>query len=103
MFSRRTDWKLTQNRFTQALEEVRAAGGDFVDLTISNPTRAGISHDRTAILESLRNEASLDYDPQPRGMLSARAAVAHYYRGRGESVHPESLVLTSSTSEGYSY
>ena len=94
---------LSPNRFTQAVEEVRASGGEFVDLTISNPTRAGITYDRTAILEALQNEQSLDYDPQPKGLLSAREAVADYYRSRGENVGPESLVLTSSTSEGYSY
>ena len=36
-------------------------------------------------------------------MLGARTAVAGYYRERGESLDPESLVLTTSTSEGYSY
>src|SRR6266498_2633801 len=103
MFSRRTDWKLSPNRFTQALEEVRAVGGEFLDLTISNPTRAGISYDRTAILDAFRNEKSLDYDPQPKGLLNARQAVGDYYGSRSDAVDPESLVLTSSTSEGYSY
>lgn len=103
MFSRRTDWKLAPNRLTEAIEEARASDRPFIDLTISNPTRAGINYDRTAILDSLRNEASLDYDPQPKGLLAACEAVADYYRARGEKVDPESLVLTSGTSEGYSY
>ena len=103
MFSRRTDWKLSPNRFTQAFEEVRAAGRKFIDLTLSNPTRAGITYDKKVVLDSLRNEKSLDYDPQTKGLLFARTAVSDYYRTRGESVDPESLVLTSGTSEGYSY
>lgn len=103
MFSRRTDWKLSPNRFTQAFEEMRTRGGEFIDLTLSNPTRAGITYDRKIILDSLRNERSIDYDPQPKGFLSARAAVSDYYDTRGESVDSESLVLTSGTSEGYSY
>ena len=103
MFSRRTDWKLTPNRFTEAVEEVRGSGKEILDLTISNPTRAGIEFDGEAILESLRNPKSLDYDPQPKGLLSAREAVAAYYRERGEHVDPERVVLTTSTSEGYSY
>jgi len=94
---------LSPNRFTQAIEDVRRSGGEFVDLTISNPTRAGIAYDRTAILDALRNEQSLDFDPQPKGLLGAREAVADYYRSRDEKVGPESLVLTSGTSEGYSY
>lgn len=103
MFSRRTDWKLTPNRFTQALQEVRAAGTEILDLTVSNPTQAGIEYDTPAILDSFRNPESLDYDPQPKGLRSAREAVAAYYRERGETIDPERLVLTTSTSEGYSY
>jgi alanine-synthesizing transaminase len=103
MFSRRTDWKLSPNRFTRAIEEVRASGGGFIDLTVSNPTRAGITYDRSAILDSLRDERSLDYDPQPKGLPGARAAVSDYYRARGEMSDPEALVLTGGTSEGYAY
>lgn len=101
MFSHRTDWNLAANRLTTAIEDARAAG--FLDLTISNPTRAGIAYNRAAILDSLRNEASLDYDPQPKGLPAAREAVLDYYLGRGEHVDPESLVLTTGTSEGYSF
>ena len=42
MFSWRTDWKLTPNRFTQLQRELSAAGREVVDLTISNPTRVGL-------------------------------------------------------------
>ena len=103
MFSRRTDWKLAPNRFSEALREIRASGGAILDLTISNPTRAGIVYDGPAILDSLGNLKSLDYDPQPKGLCSAREAVAAYYRERDELVNPEHLLLTTSTSEGYSY
>jgi len=103
MFSRRTDWQLAPNRLTKAIEEVRTSGRALIDLTISNPTRAGIRYDANAILDSLRNECSLDYDPQPKGMPTARDAVAGYYRARSEQVDPASIILTSGTSEGYSY
>ena len=53
MFSDRTNWKLTRNRFTKALEEVRAAGREVLDLTIANPTRAGFDYDQAAILAAL--------------------------------------------------
>lgn len=103
MFSRRTDWKLASNRFTQALEQERLAGRALLDLTTSNPTRAGIAYDREAVLESLRNAESLDYDPQPKGLLNALRSVANYCAGREEHVDPDALFLTSGTSEGYSY
>jgi alanine-synthesizing transaminase len=125
MFSLRTNWRLTQNRFTQAVEEVRARGTRVLDLTASNPTRVGLEYDSRAILEGLRSERALDYDPQAKGLLLARDAVARYYgercsrgerdvasnvstnRGGGPGgrleIEPERVVLTTSTSEGYSY
>jgi alanine-synthesizing transaminase len=103
MFSRRTDWKLAPNRLTLAIDEARALGRQPIDLTISNPTRAGISYNVRAILDSLGRNHSLDYDPQPKGLKGAREAIAEYYDSRREGVDPEALVLTSGTSEGYSY
>src|SRR5712692_753748 len=105
MFSKRTGWKLTPNRFTEAQQELRAAGMEVLDLTVSNPTRAGLAFDVEAILNSLINPDAMDYDPQPKGLVSAREAVAGYYREQHEGfdVGPESLVLTTSTSEAYSY
>ena len=102
MFSKRTDWKLTPNRFTEAHRQLLAKGGEVLDLTISNPTRAGFQYDQQAIVQALTDPASLDYDPQPKGLRSARDAVAAYYR-RQADLDPEALVLTTSTSEGYSF
>ena len=106
-FSRRTGWKLTPNRLTEALREMRAAGREVLDLTLSNPTQAGIKYDAASILEALANPAALEYDPQAKGLLRAREAVAQYYSCGADApvrvVDPESLVLTTSTSEGYSH
>ena len=105
MFSHRTDWKLTPNRFTEAQRDVEAAGLEVLDLTVSNPVRAEIPYDAEAILGSLARPEALDYDPQPKGLRSAREAVARYYREQHEEfdLDPEAIVLTTSTSEGYSY
>ena len=105
MFSRRTDWKLTPNRFTEAQRELAAAGTDVLDLTVSNPTRAELHYDAEAILAALCNPQALDYDPQPKGLRAARDAVAAYYREQHEGfdVDAESLLLTTSTSEAYAY
>lgn len=100
MFSRRTDWNLEPNRLTIAHQQALAAEKKLIDLTISNPTRAEIQYHESAILNALNNPHSLDYDPQPRGLRSAREAVAAYY---ALAIDPESLVLTTSTSEGYSF
>lgn len=105
MFSKRTDWKLSQNRFTEAQQEMRAADARILDLTVSNSTRCGLRYDAEKILDALRNPAALDYDPQPKGLLSAREAVTRYYRDAHNlpDLDPESILLTTSTSEAYAY
>lgn len=105
MFSKRTDWKLAPNRLTEARQEVLAEGKEILDLIASNPTRVGLNYDTDAILASLAQPESLDYDPQPKGLLSARKAIAAYYREQHDAynVDPENIVLTTSTSEAYSY
>jgi alanine-synthesizing transaminase len=105
MFSDRTNWRLSPNRFTQALEEARLAGKKILDLSASNPTRVGLEYDERAILGALASPKSIDYDPQSKGLRGAREAVTGYYRDEHgvRGLDPEHLVLTSSTSEGYSY
>jgi len=105
MFSDRTNWRLVQNRFTQEIDAARARGVRLLDLTASNPTRVGLAYDAEAILRALRSERALDYDPHAKGLLSAREAVARYYElDHGiDGIDPERIVLTTSTSEGYSY
>ncbi|MGA9688971.1 MAG: pyridoxal phosphate-dependent aminotransferase [Candidatus Sulfotelmatobacter sp.] len=104
MFSDRTNWKLTRNRLTEALDEVRASGVPVLDLTVSNPTRAGLHYDEARILQSLVSGQVMDYDPQPTGLPSAHAAVVNYYEAEhGIEVDTERVILTTSTSEGYSF
>ena len=103
MFADRTNWDLAPNRLSQALAAHRAAGKPLLDLTVSNPTECGFSYDSKAILEALSNPAALLYDPNPKGLESARRAVGGYYAERGDNVLIEDIFLTTSTSEGYSY
>src|ERR1700733_11855205 len=105
MFSDRTNWKLTRNRLTEALEKVRSSGGRILDLTISNPTRVGLCYDEPGILQALASPQAMDYDPQPKGLPGARGAVAAYYDTSHGIRHldPERLILATSTSEGYSF
>jgi alanine-synthesizing transaminase len=103
MFAKRTNWNLTPNRLSQALAEHRAAGKPLLDLTISNPTECGFEYDSEAILNALRNPAVLKYEPNPKGLECARRAVAEYYAEKGAAVALEDIILTTSTSEAYSF
>jgi aspartate/methionine/tyrosine aminotransferase len=102
-FSARTAWDLTETDLTRAVKERRAAGLPLIDLTASNPTRCGFNYDEAGILAALGRPESLDYDPNPRGMLVAREAVGRYYAGHGAEVAADRVFLTPSTSEAYSY
>jgi hypothetical protein len=103
MFASRTDWPLTPNRLSQLVEERRRQGLPLLDLTESNPTRCGFDFDAGKLLGALADLRSLAYEPDPRGLLSARLAVAGYYAERGVRLSPEQIFLTTSTSEAYAY
>lgn len=102
-FSRRTSWDIGEGELSGAVREARAEGRELLDLTVSNPTACGFAYDAEAILGPLRNVAAMGYDPDPRGMRSAREAVSGYYADHGAAVDPDHVVLTTSTSEAYSY
>ena len=102
-FSTRTAWDSAESSYAAAVREARASGGRVYDLTLSNPTRCGFHYDAEALLEPLRDPSALIYNPDPRGLVSAREAVMRYYLGHGAHVSVDDLILTTSTSESYSF
>src|SRR6185503_19474315 len=98
MFSRRLPASIEPNRISRALDAARARG-PLLDLTESNPTRVGLRYPEREILDALAQPGALVYQPDPRGLASARRAVAGYYAARGAPISSERLFLTASTSE----
>jgi alanine-synthesizing transaminase len=103
LFSDRTNWNLTTNRLSDALTRHRASGKALLDLSASNPTECGFQYDSNAIMGALRSPAALEYHPDPRGLTLARQAVASYYGDLGARVPADDMLLTTSTSEAYSF
>ena len=101
MFSSRVPGALEPNRLTQTVRRIRAAGVPLVDLTVTNPTAAGIEYPPT-ILDALADRRSLRYEPAALGLIETRQAVARDYERLGIKVAPDRVVLTASTSEAYS-
>jgi aspartate/methionine/tyrosine aminotransferase len=101
-FSRRTNWNTEESGLARAYRLRRVAGLPIADLTASNPTRCGFAYE-PGLLQALTDTRALDYDPQPRGSLRAREAVCAYYADHGAQVRPEQVILTTSTSEAYSF
>jgi aspartate/methionine/tyrosine aminotransferase len=103
MFSARSAFDLSPNPLAQALARARAAARPLLDLTESNPTRAGLPYPEPAILSALASPRALRYEPEPFGLPSAREAVARHLTADGPPVEAGRMVLTASTSEAYAF
>jgi len=103
MFSARTDWPVAPTQLAKRLSALRRSGAELLDLTESNPTRCGFLYDEERIREALSAAQVMDYDPVPRGIRSARDAVARYYEEIGSPTSADRIFLTSSSSEAYSW
>jgi len=102
-FSSRLHWDLRPNRIAKTLDAKHRAGVKVLDLTESNPTRAGLAYPSDDVLGSFADARSLVYEPKPAGLPASREAVAGYYAARGQAVEPSRILLTSSTSESYAW
>lgn len=100
MFSRRIPADRTPTRLARAAAEARLRG-PVLDLTLSNPTRAGLPYPPD-MLRPLSDAAALTYRPEPFGLPDAREAVAAIYRRRGLRIGADRIVLSASTSDAYS-
>lgn len=101
MFSSRVPANRAPNRLTEALRAVRGRGEPFIDLTLSNPTRAAFDYPAD-LLAPLAEARALRYAPSPLGAIEARRAVSADYARQGLAVPPERIALTASTSDSYS-
>ena len=90
------------NALSRALDALRRDGASYVDLTESNPTRAGIAYPDD-LLSPLSLPTALRYEPHPLGLALAREAVAADCARRGARVDPAHVVLSASTSEMYAW
>jgi aspartate/methionine/tyrosine aminotransferase len=100
VFSTRVPDDRRSTALARALARARARG-PVIDLTLSNPTCAGI-HYPPDLLRRLSDPAALAYRPAALGLRDAREAVAADYARRGLRVEADRIVLTTSTSEAYS-
>jgi alanine-synthesizing transaminase len=102
VFSQRTNWQRNPNKLSELLDFRRRSGQPVIDLTVSNPTELGLPYPITKIESAFISPALAHYRPAPRGIPTAREAVVRYYAGKNQTVDPEDVFLTASTSEAYS-
>ncbi|MCS7080354.1 MAG: pyridoxal phosphate-dependent aminotransferase [Chloracidobacterium sp.] len=95
------DVDLTPNQ----LERARQRAAAYIDLTSSNPTHHGLLFPADILREAAAAYwDSRRYEPDPRGQLAARRAIAADYARRTPAleVSPDDIFITASTSEAYS-
>jgi len=103
MFSSRLAFASSPNALSKAKAKRLSANLPVLDLADSNPANAGFGWSVAELGSFLRKDGIQRQDPDPRGLASARTAIADYYTARGVRVSPDRLFLSASTSEGYSW
>jgi aspartate/methionine/tyrosine aminotransferase len=93
---------LRPNRLALVRKSLENQGIPLLDLTGSNPTRAGLAYPPD-LLAPLADPRGLAYAPDPRGLDTAREAVARELARHGATVPADRIVLTASTSEAYAF
>jgi aspartate/methionine/tyrosine aminotransferase len=100
-FSKRIPADLTENELSLRTAELRKTGRPILDLTVSNPTDAGLCANDAELRECFASVSPSRYEPDPRGMRTARELVASWIGA--DRVDPDSIWLTSGTSEAYGH
>ena len=103
MFSTRTDWDLRPSPLYSLVQQKLARREEVLDLTESNPTKCGFIHSSSTLIDAGSPQRLALYEPDPKGLLSARQAIADWYEHRNIAIDPNRIVLASSTSEAYSF
>lgn len=103
MFSGRLNIEFEPNRLSRLYDAKSAKGEKILDLTSSNPTKSGFIYDEKILTKNFSDNGALIYNPDPRGLMSARETVRDYYKEIGKQINTEDIFITPGTSEAYSY
>ena len=107
MLARRIPHDLSPNELTRAVEAARLENRRVLDLTLTERNAVGLPPPTQEELGALGDPRVARYDPDPRGALEAREAIAGYYAEREGSRRggqdPARIVLTAGTSEAYAH
>ncbi len=96
--------ELSRNRIEAAKQARISAGLPLLDLTSSNPTQNGYLFPANVLEEAFGQYLrSRRYEPDAKGLIAARKAIAGYYSFRQPAleISPEHVFITASTSEAY--
>lgn len=92
-----------ENKLTSIKKKLEEKNVPVLDLTVSNPTIVGLEFPEAILRHILESVNLSHYSPSAKGLESARESISNYYAERGLSFSKESIFLTPSTSDSYSY
>ena len=96
-FSNRLPHETQPNELARILRAKREASAPILDLTESNPTRAGIIYPADFVA-ALADQRAIRYEPEAFGLPAARQLIADTWAAPFDNV-----ILTVSTSEAYAW
>ncbi|HEY9055251.1 MAG TPA: pyridoxal phosphate-dependent aminotransferase [Rectinemataceae bacterium] len=96
--SSRAGFTQAANALARLKARKEASGARILDLSSSNPSAQGLSHDPEDLASAFGSPGNAIYRPDPRGLYAAREAVA-----TATGADPSSLWLCASTSEAYGW
>jgi len=102
-FAKRAQWNTRINALTLLKSQLEEQGVDYIDATNTNPTQCEfefLNHESYGLLKD--NQCSV-YEANPKGYRKTRVDISKYYASLGQAVDPDDIILTSGTSEAYSY
>ncbi len=100
IFSKRIEYPFKINELSKLVDSTDKT--KLLNLSESNPTKVGLIYDKNILLSFLKSE-NLTYDPNPKGIKEARETIIDYYKEKEIILSNEQIILTSGTSEAYSF
>jgi alanine-synthesizing transaminase len=92
------------NNIEKTYRRLAAEGQPPIKLFQGNPTLHGIHFPRKLLKEAYAPVLDYpQYEPDPKGLRSARQAIAQWYATENWEMDPENILLTSGTSESFFY
>ncbi|KGE71624.1 pyridoxal phosphate-dependent aminotransferase [Spirochaeta lutea] len=91
-----------KNPLHQLLDQLTAQGTHIINLVDSNFHDNGLVPDPDLLArEAASYFTHRRYNPDPRGSIEARRAIARFYAREGITLHPDRILITASSSESY--
>ncbi len=92
------------NPIEQTYRELNSQGEKILKLYSGNPNDQGIFFPSEILSKAYQRYFDHPhYQPHPKGLLTARQAIADYYATQQVSLNPDQILLTSGTSESFFY